>query len=114
MENYTDSHQEYYLDRWIYYNGKLFDTGINGKQKVEHMYLHFINWKVKMQQCELKFKTNKEIFYISYTGIRTQKQNIFYRKLNNFKNVIYGFWIRENIRVKKKKFKKRLKRVFYI
>src|SRR5690606_26079348 len=61
------AHQEYYLDRWKWENGKLYE--LYGNKKIEHMYLHFINWKSTMGYCEVNNLNYPQKFYISYNGI---------------------------------------------
>src|SRR5690606_20776352 len=51
QERGIDSHQEYYLDRWRWQDGKMLNT----KTGEEVMYLHFINWKRTMRASEIKY-----------------------------------------------------------
>src|SRR5690606_6658265 len=65
QENDRDSHQEYYLDKWLWKEGKMLELK-NGKPINEVMYLHFINWKRTMKFSEIKWQDNPQQFYISY------------------------------------------------
>ncbi len=46
----SEKHREYYLDRWLFEKGKIYD--LYDIDKKEYMYLHFINWKRKMNYNE--------------------------------------------------------------
>jgi hypothetical protein len=107
-EKGRDSHQEYKLDKWLFDKGKLFDISAPSEQPVEHMYLHFINWKIKMKTCDIK--PENEIFYISYTGIHSSPHSFPALLANKIQNVFYGYYVREGIRIRKKKLKSLKKR----
>lgn len=86
----SEKHQEYYLDRWLFENGKIYDLyDINKK---EYMYLHFINWKRTMKFSEVIYLDQPKQFYISYNGIRYQSNPMINRALNGFKNLFYGYY----------------------
>ncbi len=110
-ERDRDSHQEYYLDRWIFDDGKLFDLGINGKQKVEHMYLHFINWKTTMLYSEVNHSVGSSNFYISYIGIHNNQHNELQKIVNDFKNIFNGYYKKEWRRIFKKRVLKKADRL---
>lgn len=110
VENGRDSHQEYHLDKWLYENGKLYDLGKNRNERIEYMYLHFINWKRTMESCEMVYPHNDTGFYISYNAIhlnRNGRDRIVY---NNIKNLFEGYWVRERRRINKKKRQKLIER----
>lgn len=85
------AHQEYFLDKWLFNNGKVFQ--INSTTNKEYMYLHFINWKRTMKNCEINFLNYSNIFYISYTKIHIIKHAKFKILLNNTKNLFNGYHI---------------------
>ncbi len=87
-ENSRDSHQEYYLDRWLWKKGKMLNT----KSSEEVMYLHFINWKRTMKFSEIKMLDNPQQFYISYTGMHYKPHSAFEILLNRFKNLYNGYY----------------------
>ncbi|WP_417370991.1 DUF6625 family protein [Gelidibacter japonicus] len=86
----SEVHQEYYLDRWIYKDGKIFDLFC--KNKKEYMYLHFINWKRTMKFCEVKYSDTPEQFYISYKGIHYAPHSSFARRWNGIRNLFGGYY----------------------
>jgi len=106
-EKGVDSHQEYYLDRWQWINGKIIDT----YTKNEVMYLHFINWKKTMQRSEIEYKDKPLQFYISYDGIHYQTHTKIQLIFNDLKNIVNGYWINEKIRIRKLKMKNLIKRI---
>lgn len=111
QERGRDSWQGYYLDKWYWSRGVLIQLK-NGKKVDEVMYLHFLSWKRKMKYCKVKFKDENNSFYISYEGIKSDKNpksKIFF---NSLKNLIYGFWFREKLKAKIKKYKKKVNRKF--
>ncbi len=101
------AHQEYFLDRWKWENGKV----INTKTEEELMYLHFINWKTTMNYNEVIFDENPSHFYISYNGIHYKQHTKLKKALNRFKNKFNGYWINEKRRYRKLKFKSVKKRI---
>lgn len=104
------AHQEYYLDKWHYENGKLYDLGEKRDERVEHMYLHFINWKKTMKVCEITYSYDSTDFFISYDAIhlnKNKRERILY---NDFKNLFNGYWVQEKRRIRKKKQQKLIKR----
>lgn len=107
QEKGRDSHQEYYLDRWIWQNGKVFNT----KTGEEIMYLHFINWKRTMKYNKVCFDNNANQFYISYNGMHYKKHSSLQHVLNDIKNLYNGYWIKEKRRYQKLKLKSILKRI---
>lgn len=84
------AHQEYLLNRWLFKEGKLFDT--QSEKKSEYMYLHFINWKRTMKFCECKYPTNST-FYVSFRGVHLNPYSGIFVWLNNFKNFYNGYHI---------------------
>jgi len=107
-ERGIDSHQEYYLDRWLWKDGKV----INTQTQEEVMYLHFINWKRTMNASEVFYINSQNKFYISYNKIHFNLHTKIDVFLNNIKNVFNGYWVREKRRLRKLKFnsiKKRIK-----
>src|SRR5690606_16338131 len=104
QERGRDSHQEYYLDRWQWQNGKM----INTKTKEEVMYLHFINWKRTMKFSEISFKDKPESFYISYSKIHYNNHNVLQTLWNSFTNLFDGYYMR----LEKNRFKGIIKRNF--
>ncbi len=107
QENGRDSHQEYYLDRWLWQNGKM----INTKTGEEVMYLHFINWKRTMRYCEVKYEDNPHQFFISYNGMHYNAHPQLVKSWNLLKNVFDGYKIRESRRIQKKNIKRIFKRI---
>ncbi len=107
QESGRDSHQEYYLDKWLWNNGKVLDISNN----VEAMYLHFINWKRTMNYNEIIYDENPSHFYISYNGIHYKQHAKLKKALNRFKNIFNGYWIKEKRRYKKLKFISLKKRI---
>jgi hypothetical protein len=109
QERGIDSWQGYYLDKWQWQKGKMIDLEANNCDK-EIMYLHFISWKRKMNYCFVNYEIKPENFYVSYDGIKSEKNSKITLKLNILKNKIYGFWIREKVKANLKRYKKRIKR----
>lgn len=111
-EHGRDSHQDYYLDRWLFEKGKLYDLGRCGQKKKENMYLHFINWKKTMKYCEVLYEEEEGYhrFYISYCGLHLNPHHKIVRCLNDYKNKFFGYYVREFIRIKKNKITKRCKK----
>jgi len=110
QENGRDSHQEYYLDKWLWKEGKMLELQ-NNQPVNEVMYLHFINWKRTMKYSEITYKDNPKQFYISYKGIHLETHSKFTKKLNRFKNLYDGYYVLvRRIKLKKKmmSFKKRV------
>lgn len=110
QENGRDSHQEYYLDKWVWKDGKMLELK-NGKVINEVMYLHFINWKRTMKSCEVKYGDNPLQFYISYNGIHYKTHSSLAKALNGFKNLFGGYKKREYRRINRNKLKSLLKRI---
>ena len=108
QENGRDSHQEYYLDKWLWKEGKMLDLK-NGNPFNEVMYLHFINWKRTMKYAEVKYLDNPEQFYISYNGIHYKPHLDFVKALNGFKNVFAGYYAILYRKILLKTIKKKLK-----
>lgn len=98
-ERGRDSHQDYYLDRWLWKDGKL----RNQKTQDEVMYLHFINWKRTLTSSEVVYNQSPEAFYISYSGIHLLQHT----RIDFVWNCIYrffnGYYRREWRRLFKKK-----------
>jgi hypothetical protein len=101
QEKGNDSRQEYYLDKWMWSNGKVIDINLNK----EVLYLHFINWKKTMKVCEVKFLDSPKDFYISYSKIHYKKHSDLELFLNSIKNVFKGYYskLRRKKRIKKMK-----------
>lgn len=97
----SEKHQEYYLDRWLFENGKIYDLyDINKK---EYMYLHFINWKRTMKYCEVIFLDHPNQFYISYNGMHYKTHTIIAKAFNGFRNLFDGYYVLlRRIKLKKK------------
>tara|TARA_R110000851_G_scaffold327830_1_gene497804 strand:- start:18046 stop:18990 length:945 start_codon:yes stop_codon:yes gene_type:complete len=110
QENGRDSHQEYYLDRWLWKDGKILELK-NGEPINEVMYLHFINWKRTMKYCEIQYDENVRTFYISYIGMHYKTHSSLAKNCNIFKNVFNGYNIRESRRMQKKKIQRTIKRI---
>lgn len=110
QENGVDSHQEYYLNKWLWDKGSVFRLK---KNKVEHevMYLHFINWKRTIKFSEVKYNDFPEEFYISYTGIHYRQHTRITIFLNYVKNIFNGYWVNDKRRIRKLKLKSLKKRV---
>lgn len=86
----SEKQQEYFLDRWFFEKGKIYDLyDINKK---EYMYLHFINWKRTMKFSEIKWCDNPQYFYISYTGMHYKPHTAFEIMLNRYKNLYNGYY----------------------
>ncbi|WP_339699870.1 DUF6625 family protein [uncultured Marixanthomonas sp.] len=108
QENGRDSHQEYYLDTWLWKDGKMLELK-NGKPVNEVMYLHFINWKRTMKYSQVNYKDNPNSFYISYKGIHYIPHSGFSKALNGIKNLFNGYYAILSRKHILKKIKKRLK-----
>ena len=108
QEKGRDSHQEYYLNRWLWKNGKL----INTKTQEEVMYLHFINWKRTIKFSEVQYDKELKDFHVSYKRIHYQPFSNFRLVFNDFKNLFFGFYKRERKRIIMLKFKSFKKRAF--
>lgn len=94
QERGRDSHQEYYLDRWLWKSGKMLNT----KTQDEVMYLHFINWKRTFKNCEVKYADQPDSFYISYNKMHYQPHTVWQKLWNGFTNVFDGYYIKEKRR----------------
>lgn len=102
QERGRDSHQEYYLERWFWDNGRM----INTQTGEEIMYLHFINWKRTMKKCEIRYSDQPDRFYISYSKIHFQPHTTLQKMWNNFTNLFDGYYVR----LKKNNFKRKVKK----
>ncbi|WP_027136908.1 DUF6625 family protein [Gaetbulibacter saemankumensis] len=101
QERGRDSHQEYYLDRWQWREGRI----INTKTNKEFMYLHFINWKRTMRYNKVKYSEPlPNQFYISYNGMHFERHSMFAHVLNTIKNVFNGYYVRIKIKLYVRKF----------
>ncbi len=107
QERGRDSHQEYYLDRWLWDNGRMLNT----KTNEEVMYLHFINWKRTMEFAEVTYTDTKRQYYISYKGIHYQQHSPIQQLFNNLKNLFQGYYVKEGQRLRKRKINSLKKRV---
>lgn len=107
QERGHDSRQEYYLNRWLWDEGKL----INTKTKNEVMYLHFINWKRFMKYCDVNYTDQSKQFYISYSGIHYELHSGFQKTVNTFKNYFDGYYKKLWRFNKRKQIKKIIKRL---
>jgi hypothetical protein len=107
QEKGRDSHQEYYLNRWLWNKGKLLNT----KTQEEVMYLHFINWKLTMRSCEISYSDAPKPFYVSYIGMHYRPFSKLRLKLNDLKNLVFGYHKEQNRRVKILKLKSLKKRI---
>lgn len=110
QENGRDSHQEYYLDKWLWKDGKMLELK-NGKPVNEVMYLHFINWKRTMRFSEIKYHDNPHKFYISYSGMHYKPHPRMTIALNGFKNLFDGYYVRLNRKKLNKKLRKLKRKV---
>lgn len=110
QERGRDSHQEYYLDRWLWKAGKMLELK-HGKSIDEVMYLHFINWKRTMKYCEVEYADSPVQFYISYNGIHYNTHSRIGKASNGFKNLFNGYWVQQYIRIKKFRLKSLIKRI---
>ncbi|WP_432409983.1 DUF6625 family protein [Rasiella sp. SM2506] len=110
QERGIDSHQEYYLDKWLWMEGKMLELK-NGKPVHEVMYLHFINWKRTMKYCKINYPEHPSEFYISYTGVHYKPHWKITKIANGFKNLFDGYWMHETIRKKKHRIRSLTKRV---
>lgn len=99
VENNMDSHQDYHLDRWLWKDGHLTNT----KTNEEIMYLHFINWKNSIKTNEIKYNGDLNSFFISYNKINAFRHPIYIQYINYIKNLIFGYWTMEKVRVSKYK-----------
>lgn len=107
-ERGMDSRQEYYLDKWLWKDGKMLELK-NGKPIKDVMYLHFINWKRKMKYCEVEYSKNPKPFYISYSAMHYIPHSGFSKALNGIKNLFNGYYAILSRKHILKKIKKRLK-----
>jgi hypothetical protein len=101
----SPSHQDYYLDRWLYDHGSIHSLSLKGEKEKEYMYLHFISWKSNMK-CPSTFNENR--FYISYNGIRNEPAGNWSHLANRMLRLVWGFPQRKAFNLWKRKFKKRL------
>lgn len=101
---------EYYLDRFQFKDGAVFQIWPNGKTK-EYMYFHFINWKIRMTRCEVTLADKEHSFLISYSGMHYRPHSKWQHQLNSFKNIINGYWVKDKRRVQKHKLKSFFSRV---
>jgi hypothetical protein len=102
QENGRDSHQDYYLDRWLWKDGKMRNT----KTGQEVMYLHFINSKRTMKYSEIKYEDNPIEFYISYNGMHYKPHSEIQKIFRRIKNIFNGY----EKRMYRKRLVKRIKR----
>lgn len=109
QENGRDSHQEYYLDKWLWKNGKMLELK-RGEVVNEVMYLHFINWKRTMKYCEVKYSDNPNQFYISYNGMHYRPHSKFAKRWNAIRNLFDGY----AVRLKKKQLWRKISNYFVI
>lgn len=107
QERERDSHQEYYLDRWQWENGKM----INTKTDQEVMYLHFINWKKSIRVCEVDFNNEVISFYISHNSIKIKSHSRIEKVWNTFKNFFIGYYAKEYRRIKRLSVKKYIHKI---
>jgi len=91
QERGVDSRQEYYLDRWLWQEGKMFEVW-NGNSLKEVMYLHFINWKRFIKYCDVDCLDQPKQFYISYSGIHYKAHSGIEKAKNTFKNYFDGYY----------------------
>ena len=101
------AHQEYYLDRWLWDNGKV----INTHTQEEVMYLHFINWKPNMKINEVLVIVNVKQFYISHIGMHFNVHTKLKHFINKLQNKVNGYHIKESRRRRNQEFKSLIKRV---
>ncbi|AFL81695.1 hypothetical protein Aeqsu_2235 [Aequorivita sublithincola DSM 14238] len=116
QENGQDSHQEYYLDKWLWKDGKMLELK-NREPINEVMYLHFINWKRTMTFSEVKYKDNPQQFYISYSGMHYEPHSNFAQIVNGVKNVYSGYYVilkRKAILKRVKILNKKIKNLFKV
>ncbi|SRX55346.1 DUF6625 family protein [Aequorivita sp. CIP111184] len=109
QENGRDSHQEYYLDKWLWKDGKMLQLK-NGEPIDEVMYLHFINWKRTMKYSVVKYEDSPNQFYISFNGMHYKPHMAFEIILNRYKNLYNGYYVRESQRKGKTRIKKFFKK----
>lgn len=105
------AHQEYYLDRWLFSKGKIYDLFDN--ELKEYMYLHFINWKRTMKYNEVEYENTSNNFYISYNKIHYDLHSRFSIQLNKIKNLFNGYYVllaRNKRRAKYRSVLKKIKR----
>ena len=88
------AHQDYHLDKWKFDSGKLYK--LTWFKKVEYMYLHFINWKEFMKDCEVTYPKNTDSFYISYNAIRLKKHSKIEVFFNAIKILINGYYAKRS------------------
>jgi len=106
QENGRDSHQEYYLDKWLWKEGKMLELK-DGKAINEVMYLHFINWKRTMKSSEIKYVDQPQQFYISFTGVHYNTHSGFVKIVNWVKNLFDGY----DVRMKRRNYRHKISRV---
>lgn len=109
----SEVHQEYYLDRWLYKNGKIFD--LYSDTNKEYMYLHFINWKRTMKYSDAKYSDTFDDFYISYSGIHFKKHtnlSVLINRVIIFFDGYHARLKRRNFKIKYFSLKKRFKNRF--
>jgi hypothetical protein len=98
VKDKMESDQDYHLDRWLWKNGDLINTKTNKK----NMYLHFINWKNSIKKNEIKYNGDL-IFFISYNKIHAYGNSIYRHFINYIKNLFFGYWTVEKVRISKYK-----------
>lgn len=108
----SEVHQEYFLDRWLYKEGAVYD--LYGANKKEYMYLHFINWKRTMTHSEIKYKDKPQQFYVSYKGMHYKPHSSLSKMLNGFKNLFDGYYMILRRKAFYKRAEKINKRIMYL
>lgn len=107
QERGRDSHQDYYLDRWLWKSGQMLDTHTQD----EVLYLHFINWKRTLTSSEVVYTKAPESFYISYSGIHHTQHHPFDFVWNGLYRFFNGYYRREWRRLFLKKIASYSKRI---
>ena len=80
-------------------NGKFVDTF----STKEDMYLHFINWKRKMEYSEIVYNEDPRFFYVSFEGLHYSKYSFMqtsFRAIINYFNGYYSILFKRRFRKK--------------
>lgn len=113
QERGRDSHQEYYLDTWLWKDGKMLKLE-KGQAIDEVMYLHFINWKRTFRYSEIRYQEQPKQFYISYSGIHYRTHTRLQKFWNKFKNSYDGYYMILKRKALLKRTRKQLTKLFNI
>jgi hypothetical protein len=112
IENGIESaaHQDYFIDRWLYENGKVFELGMEGEKRKEYLYLHFISWKATMAPNQFSFRDKVDRFFISFNRMSIQPAGRLAKWINIIRRNIWGYYRYERYMLWRKKMTRRVKK----